>query len=70
MRDVDEKDHYSTRFTVTMEFDVNGAGEAATHSVYTSTSSIVREEIISGKKYLVFYNSDGVEYLRIGPPGA
>ena len=47
--------------------------------VYTGTDamlagvypgSLVVEEIVAGQKHLVFRNSDGVEYLRLQPPGA
>lgn len=67
LRDADELDHYSTQIDVTVNYDVNGLGEGATHSVYLGTSTLVHEEVIAGIKRVIICNSDGVELLCLPP---
>jgi hypothetical protein len=68
--DVDGKHYDSTQCDLTVDYDVNVGGEAAAESVYVGNNSIIREELIGGKKVLILYNSDGIEYGRFNPPGA
>jgi hypothetical protein len=68
--DVDSNMRCSTQFALTVLGAVTTGTETGPTSVYLGNNSCVREELIGGVKYLVFYNSDGIEYMRIGPPGA
>lgn len=68
--DVDENNRNSTQFTFAIDADVSQGGEPSATGVYLGNSALVRQETIGGLKYIILYNSDGVEYLRIPPPGA
>ena len=67
LRDVASKDHYSSRFDVLLEYDVNGGSEGATHGVYLGNIASVREEVIDGILRVLIYRSDGTELVCLPP---
>lgn len=67
LRDVNQKDHYSTQLSVAMLYDVNGGSEGATHGIYLGNIASVREEVIDGVTRVLIYRSDGYE-LACFPP--
>jgi hypothetical protein len=68
MLDASGNNRDSTQFTLYVKPDVTRGTETVLGGVYAPV--LLKEETIGGKKYLIFCNSDGVEYERIGPPGA
>ena len=67
MRDADAKDHYSTRRDITVEYDVNGGDEAATHAVALGAVSLVRSEVIDGITRTLIFLADGTEVACFPP---
>ena len=67
LRDADERDHFSTQIDVTANYDVNGIGEGATHSVYLGTSTLVHQEVIDGINRVIISDSTGKELLCLPP---
>jgi hypothetical protein len=67
MLGADGSNRDSTQFTLQVLPDVTRGTEQPVNGVYVAC--LVREETIGGVKYLILSNSDGVEYMRIPPPG-
>lgn len=67
LRDADSKDHYSTQIDVTVNYDVNGGGEAAVHSAALGAISLVRSEVIDGITRTLIFLADGTEVACFPP---
>jgi hypothetical protein len=67
LRDVDGKDHYSSQFDVTMNYDVNGGSEGATHPLAFGCISLTRSEVIDGVTRTLILLADGTEVACFPP---